>query len=213
MSIEHIKQLLIEQNILNQEGCIKLDLANISFPVKSKDIIGGALQEWFENWMLKNSILFTKPENSQEPPDFFLENGEHLEVKVFNADANPGFDIANFDAYTRSLLQHPERLDAHHLVFGYVSKNALFKITNFWVKKVWEMTGTSKLNVLALQVKQNSPVNIRPKDWRGKSELFSSRREFVIALDQALIKFHPERYIDWFSQVETAYREKTGNSL
>lgn len=213
MSIEYIKQLLIEQNILNQEGSIKLDLANISFPIKSKDIIGGSLQEWFENWMLKNGISFTKPQNSQEPPDFFLENGEHLELKVFNSDATPGFDIANFDAYTRSLLQHPERLDAHHLIFGYKSQGGFFKITDFWVKKVWEMTGTSKLNVLALQVKQSSPVNIRPKDWRGKSDIFLSRREFVIALDQALIKFHPTRYTHWLSQVETAYREKTGNPL
>lgn len=163
--------------------------------------------------MLKNKIIFTKPENTQEPPDFFLENGEHLEVKVFNSDATPRFDIANFDTYTRLLLQHPERLDAHHLIFGYSSENGLFRITDFWVKKIWEMTGSSEKNILTLQVKQQIPVNIRPKDWRTNSAVFTSRRNFVTALDLALKKFYPERYRNWFTQVEQAYQDKIGNSL
>jgi hypothetical protein len=148
---------------------VKFTLAGIDFPVLSKDIMGSVLQEWFENWMNQNKISFSKPTNTQEPPDFYLADGGHLEVKAFNFSANPGFDLANFDAYTRSLLLHPERLDADHLVFGYALEGDSVRIVDFWVKKIWEMAGVSAVNILSLQVKQGVPVNIRPKDWRTRS--------------------------------------------
>lgn len=213
MSIQQIVQLLNQQKIIGQQGIITFSLANISFPVTSKDIVGGVLQEWFENWMRASKIVFSKPANAQDWPDFYLGNQEHLEIKAFNYEASPGFDIGNFDAYTRSLLTHPERLDSDHLIFGYVSKNQAITIQSFWVKKIWEMTGPSATNHLSLQVKQKIPVNIRPKDWRGSSPLFTCRRDFVIALDNALRSFYPNRHQIWFVQVETAYMQKTGTHL
>jgi len=206
--------MLTQQNIKGQRGIISFDLAGIQFPVESRDIIGGVLQEWFENWMIQNNILFYKKSNTQDWPDFILSNNEHLEIKAFNYEANPGFDLANFDAYTRSLIEYPDRLDSDHLIFGYISKNKSVQIAEFWVKKIWEMTGPSPTNFLNLQVKQNNPTNIRPKDWRGKSPLFTCRRDFVLALDEALNHFNYSRYNgNWFSMIEESYQQKTNSRL
>lgn len=214
MSIDKIEQLLHKQKIKGKQGVISFDLAGISFPVISKDIVGGVLQEWFEKWMEANNIAFTKPLNPQEPPDFYLENNAHLEIKAFSFIDKPGFDIGNFDAYTRDVIQHPERLDSDHLIFGYQStKNNGVEISDFWIKKVWEITGPSDKNCLSLQVKQGIPVNIRPKDWRKNAPVFSSRKEFVMALSNALNQFYPVRYDGWYAKVENAYKKATKSPL
>lgn len=213
MTIQKIIQLLETQKIIGQQGNIKLEYADISFSLVTKDILGSVLQEWFEQWMKKNNIAFSKPENSQKSPDFFLKDGTGLEIKAFNDEANPAFDVANFDAYTRALLTEPERLDYSYLIFSYYSDGKHFSISNFWLKKVWEITGASKTNILNLQVKQGSPVNIRPKDWRSNKQLFNNRKEFVIALEKALLKFHPERSMQWLTTVEQSYKQKIGKNL
>lgn len=214
-SIDEIVSLLLVQKVKGSSGQVRFDLAGVSFPVVSKDIMGGVLQEWFENWMVKNHIKFSKPTNTQEPPDFYLADGSHLEVKAFNALANPGFDLANFDAYTRSLLIYPERLDANHLIFAYKLVGDSLQVVDIWLKKIWEMAGASDLNILSLQVKQGVPVNIRPKDWRTRDSSFGDRRLFVNSLHLALKKFYPERYKDneWLVAVQTVYQQKTGCSL
>ena len=85
---------------------------------------------------------------------------------------------------------------------------------DFWVKKIWEMAGSSDTNILNLQVKQNIPVNIRPKNWRSpRVELFETRREFVVALNAALQRFHPSRHPNWLNDVCSDYQRKTGQVL
>ncbi|MFZ1342289.1 hypothetical protein [Thiothrix eikelboomii] len=42
-----------------------------------------------------------------------------LAQKVKGSSGQVRFDLANFDAYTRALLTHPDRLDANHRVFAY----------------------------------------------------------------------------------------------
>ena len=221
MSIQQIVQLLNQQQIIGQQGVITFNLANISFPVTSKDIVGGVLQEWFENWMYCNQIQYSKKGNTQDWPDFYLGNGEHLEIKAFNHNATPAFDIGKFDAYIDSLLEYPSRLDSDHLIFSYTSMNGSIEIAEFWVKKVWQITGYSPTNCISLQVKKRGkpptetriPDNLRPVDWRGRSATFPCRRDFVTALDNALRLFYPYRYQNWFAQVETAYMQKTGTHL
>jgi hypothetical protein len=163
--------------------------------------------------MVQNAITFRKPDNTQEPPDFFLADDTHLEIKAFNYNANPGFDLANFNAYIRDLLCHPTRLDAEHLVFGYVVQDSHIIIREFWVKKIWQMAGASDRNHLSLQVKQGEPVNIRPKDWRNRDNSFANRSAFVAALDAAIQHFYPERTPQWLNDVTREYQQQTGNSL
>lgn len=213
--IQHIVQLLQEQNICKQSGEITFHFMKQDIPVVTKDVIGGVLQDWFGNWLKSNGIEWDNTGvHSQSWPDFILSDGEHLEFKSFDSDANPNFDLANFDAYTRSLLTHAERLDTDHLVFAYRLNENCVEIVDFWVKKIWEMTGSSPTNFLNLQVKQGSPINIRPKNWRSpRVETFESRLAFIRALNQALQHFHPNRHPNWLEDVCSDYRSKTGCDL
>lgn len=213
--IERITQLLREQNICHQIGEITFHFMEQDIPVITKDVIGGVLQDWLGNWLRENGIEWDNTGvHSQSWPDFVLANGEHLEFKTFDADASPNFDLANFDAYTRSLLTHSERLDTDHLIFAYQLTDNQVQIVNFWVKKIWEMAGPSDTNILNLQVKQNIPVNIRPKNWRNQRvKLFQTRREFVVALNDALQRFYPNRHPNWLNDVCTDYQRKTGQIL
>tara|TARA_B100000795_G_C22790710_1_gene436788 strand:+ start:392 stop:1039 length:648 start_codon:yes stop_codon:yes gene_type:complete len=215
MTPQQVYNLLDTNNITSKVGTLTFDLADISFTVQTKDVVGGILQEWFENFLSTNNVQFEKPHNSQEWPDLILlPQNEDLEVKAFNHAKSPGFDIANFDAYTRSLLEHPERLDTEHIIFAYESDGKNIQIKDFWLKKAWQMTGPSDTNYLNLQVKQNQPTNIRPKNWRSKrSVTFNSRREFVVQLNNALVRFYPDRHPNWFQQVESKYQQKVRQSL
>lgn len=151
--IKEIVDLLNRQNICSQTGTITFHFMEQDIPVVTKDVIGGVLQDWFGNWLHENNIHWNNSGvHSQNWPDFILPDKSHLEFKAFDTDASPNFDLANFDAYTRSLLEFPERLDVNHLIFGYQSTSNRVKIVDFWVKKIWEMAGPSEKNILNLQV-------------------------------------------------------------
>lgn len=215
MTPQQIYNLLHTKSITSQIGNLTFNLAGASFSVQTKDVVGAILQEWLENFLLMNNVQFTKPANTQDWPDLLLlPQNEDLEVKAFNNIKSPSFDIANFDAYTRSLLEYPERLDTEHIIFAYESNGSTIQVKDFWLKKAWQMTGPSDTNYLNLQVKQNLPTNIRPKNWRNNSVItFNTRRDFVVQLNNALIHFHPGRYQNWFQQVESEYQQKVGQPL
>ena len=102
---------------------------------------------------------------------------------------SPNFDVANFLAYCRSLIEKPHRLDAQYLIFEYDSENNGIVIKNVWLKQVWEITGASERSALKIQWKQNQAVNIRPAIWyssRSKYPPFTTRKEFVYALKKVL---------------------------
>lgn len=52
-------------------------------------------------------------------------------------------DVANFEAYCRYLKTQAYRLDSDYLIFAYDLTNYEFKIKKLWLKKVWEITGSS----------------------------------------------------------------------
>lgn len=210
--------LLKEQGLTSGQGNMSFNFLGIDIKITTKDVVGGVLQDWFSHWMTENNIAWQTGPHAQSWPDFILSNGEHLELKTFDGEASPNFDLANFDSYTRSLLTNPERLDTNHLVLEYTldMNSGTIKINKFWSKKIWEMTGPSDTNILNLQVKQNVPSNIRPKNWRSESnriEFFNSRLEFVTALSEALSRFYPDRHTNWLNDVQRKYQEVTGNPL
>ena len=204
-----LKKEILSKNI---KGHIYVDFAGLKYNIETKDVMGGLLQEWLEKWMINRNVKFTKPP-TQEFPDFILHDNSYLEVKSFDSNASPNFDVANFDAYTRSLLTCPQRLDADYLIFSYRLYPNYFEIENIWLKKVWEITGFSKKNCLNLQVKQEVPVNIRPKKWYGGADMFKNRKEFVDALNNASIKFERQKAQNWEQVVAEKYKEVTGHEL
>ncbi|OTG91763.1 hypothetical protein B9T24_15730 [Acinetobacter sp. ANC 4654] len=212
-----IVPLLQRQGLIGSSVTFAFTFLGVNVEISNKDVIGGLLEDWFGNWMTANNIGWNRPANRQKWPDFILANGKDLEFKSFDGTAAPNFDLANFNTYIRSLLTEPERLDTDHIIVEYsLASGGVVTITNFWVKKIWEMTGPSAKNILNLQVKDGVVTNIRPKNWRSSRAgmtFFTNRRDFVIALDQALTKFRPQTYPNWFTTVEQEYLLKTGQVL
>ncbi len=78
------------------------------------------------------------------PPDYFLEpektDSGLLEIKAFNDTATPAFDIADFTAYQRELLEKPYMLNVDYLIFAYTMSNeGVVSIAHIWLQKVWEI--------------------------------------------------------------------------
>jgi len=212
-SVQYIIDALNNSDVLEKKGQIVCDLAGIKFIVNNRDILGGIIQTWFDVWMTSKNIKHSSPENSQTWPDFYLDGNIHLEVKSFNYQEGPGFDIANFSSYIRSLTEQSERLNDSYLIFGYIFDGNNLSIKEYWLKNVWEITGPSEKHHLSLQVKQNRVSNIRPKDWRTNKSVFKNRRDFVIALSKAAEKFGFCNQTDWFNAVEKDFKNKTKSKL
>jgi hypothetical protein len=210
--------LLNDFKIKEQVGSVEITLGGISAKYNGKDAIGDLLQEWLGEWLIQKGLYFRQPNNTQAFPDFLLTesaNSGFLELKTFNADASPAFDIANFDSYCTSLLTIPERIDADYLILSYKMVDAQLSIDNIWLKKVWEITSPSGPDPIKLQVKRNQIYNIRPCTWYSnklKFEPFENKSDFLNAISETH-KLYPQcdQYKpDWLKIVKAKYLENTG---
>lgn len=195
-------KLLNDDQILTQKGRISFHLADIDIIVKQKDVVGNIMQEWLEGWLRHNDIAFAPNENTQMPPDFFLDPDDNrhnlLEVKAFNFKANPGFDIADFRMYEREIVKKPWMLDVTYLIFGYdMSDEGVVTIKRMWKQKVWELCrpmysgkGTKKTPwALNLQIKEGVVHKIRPGKWYGTSRTFNQftcLEDFLSAVEETV---------------------------
>lgn len=211
--------LLNEFKIKEQIGSVEIILGGISAKYNGKDAIGDLLQEWLGEWLKQKNFYFRTRVNTQEFPDFLLAEDDKsgfLEIKTFNANATPAFDIANFDSYNKSLLIKPERLDADYLIFGYKMEDSVLSVDNLWLKKVWEIAGTSGANPVNMQTKNSQPYNLRPIKWyakTAKNKPFANKTEFINAISQTLEKYShsTSSYSEnWLKNVKAKYFENTG---
>lgn len=213
--------LLNEFKIKEQIGSVEIVLGGISAKYNGKDAIGDLLQEWLGEWLRKKGVYFRQPINTQEFPDFLLTesaNSGFLELKTFNAEASPAFDIANFDSYCTSLLKIPERIEADYLIFSYKMINTELSIDNIWLKKVWEMTSPSGQDPIKLQVKRGQVYNLRPCTWHSKRlkyQPFTNKNDFLIAISKTHELYTQcEKYKEnWLETVMEKYLENTGIEL
>lgn len=133
--------------------------------------------------------------NTQVFPDFYL--GEHddrelLEIKSFDYNKAPNFDVAPFDAYVDSLSKKSYRVDADYLIFGYTLADGVITIREIWLKKIWEITCQSNMCALKVQQKRGKIYNIRPYNFKSMSrgfQPFASRRSFVDAIKLTLEQY------------------------
>ena len=142
---EIFNKLVNDDKILTQKGCITFTLGNIDIVVRQRDVVGNIMQEWVEGWLKKNGIDYALNDNTQMPPDFYLnpdnKKEELLEIKAFNYKAGPGFDIADFRMYEQEIAQKPWMLNVTYLIFGYeMSNDGVVTIKKVWMNKVWEMS-------------------------------------------------------------------------
>ena len=217
---ELFDELLNKFKIKEKIGNIQISLGGVSASYSSKDAIGELLQEWVKQFLISRNYYFRTRKNTQEFPDFILHNKKDyfLELKTFNSEASPAFDIANFDSYSTSLLEKPERLNSDYLILSYKMKNSVLSIDNLWLKKVWEISSPSGPNKIKLQVKRKQIYNIRPCTWYSKNlkyKPFKSRIEFVKGISE-VHQFYPQcnnyKY-NWFNKVSKTFLDNTGELL
>jgi len=214
--------LLNEFKIKEQIGSVEIILGGISAKYNGRDALGDLIQEWIGVWFNRNNLYFRTRANTQEFPDFLLAEDDKsgfLEIKAFNANASPAFDIANFNSYSKSLLVKPERLDADYLILSYKMIDAELSIHNIWLKKVWEIAGSSGADPINLQTKYSQPYNLRPIKWYGKTNKnkpFPDKLSFINAIAATHSKYahNSESYSEnWLETVKNKYFQNTGIKL
>ena len=223
--IDQLYGKLLSEEVIDSCGSIIFKLAKIETVISDSSVIGNIIQEWLKTFMDKHCIQYRVKQNTQEFPDFLMhdtdDTKELLEVKCFQK--SPNFDIANFDGYARSLLNHSYRLDARYLIFEYEMLDNHMKVKDIYLKYVWEIIGASGKSALKIQWKQKRPINIRPTNFRpnasrpSKYPPFTNRKDFVNALN-IVIQSEDAGVSDdiksnWRQRVSDNYRSFTGNDL
>lgn len=204
-AIEIYKKLVKDEGILTMhENMPCFGFGDMKVTIKKNATIEAIFKEWLEGWLKQNGIEYAPNDNTQMPPDVFLdpEDKKHnlMEVKAFNYAASPGFDIADFRMYEREIKEKPWMLDVDYLIFGYdMSKDGVVTVKNLWLKKVWEicrpmLSGRGKnktLWPLNLQIKQDVVHKIRPAKWygkQGKFKTFECMEDFLSAVEETVYK-------------------------
>ena len=223
-ALKVFEKLLDEDKLLEIEGQIKVFLGDVDIIVKQKDVVGNIIQEWLQGWMDKRGIEYALNDNTQMPPDFFLNPDDKttdlLEVKAFNRSASPGFDIADFRMYEEEIIEKPYMLNVDYLIFGYdMSDDGVVTIKDLWLKKVWEITRRMDGWSINLQVKQGVVHKIRPGVWYsdrpGNIPMFKCIEDFIAAIEEAVYqnpKTH-ESAATWKKNFIDSYRKFYGVKL
>ena len=222
-------KLVNEDGILQLEGQIKFYLGDVNIIVKQRDVVGNIMQEWLQGWLDKRGIEYAPSENTQMPPDFFLNPDDKtknlLEVKAFNRNRGPGFDIADFRMYEEEIINKPYMLNVDYLIFGYdMSDDGIVTIKQVWQKKVWEMSRPMKSGnnktiwPINLQIKEGTVHKMRPAKWYGKAtsfSIFENMEDFLAAMEETMYKNKDTRddAPDWLQKVLDSYEKHYGVRL
>lgn len=229
-TVEDIYEKLVNvDKILTLKGKITFQLGEIGITIRKRDVVGNVMQEWVEAWLKHNQIEYALDDNTQMPPDFYLDPDDRtknlMELKTFNIEGAPGFDIADFHMYEQEIAQKPWMLDVTYLIFGYkMSEDGVVTIEKVWKKKVWEMsrpmrTGSSKVfYAINLQIKKGTVHKIRPAKWYAESskfKIFENKEDFLSAMEDAIYQNPDTRpeYYTWRGEVSQNYKKHYGEEL
>lgn len=206
-------------NVKGKQGSIYFNLAGVCLKVDGTDTVGKTIQEWLKEYLKTKNTYFREPANTQAFPDFFLseKNDENLlEIKSFHYTKTPAFDIANFDSYCAKIEFEPYCLYADYLVFGYEMINGNISIEDIWLKKIWEIAGTSARFPLKTQVKRDVIYNIRPNSdfKKGKPSVFKNEKDFLIAVEGTIRKYKGNsRAREWKNNFCENYKNHFGKEI
>ena len=168
LTVEDIYNKLVnDDKILTKKGRITFNLGDIDIVVKQRDVVGNIMQEWVEGWLQKNGIDYALNDNTQMPPDFYLnpDNKKEglMEIKSFTG--SPNFDVAAFRSFINLVIEKPWKLHSKHLLIKYKMENGIVTVEQFWLKNLWEICSTSSAWPVKVQYKNKVIVNIRPSVW------------------------------------------------
>lgn len=219
---ELYNKLVDDYKIIGEKGVINFTLKDLKIAIETKDTVGNLLQEWLKAWFFYMHIDFEENSNSQKFPDFYLntENKKTglLEIKCFDWDRGPGFDLANFDSYCNSLLKDAYRIDSDYLIIAYQMQGSSLSIKNIWLKKIWELSCPSGTYPIKVQEKKDVIYNLRPGIWyseRTSFKPFASKEKFLLALNETRYQYPQTRHTNahWLQNVLKNYMEHTGIEL
>lgn len=221
---EVFDRLVNVDKIKTVEGQIRFFLGDVDIVVKQRDVVGNIIQEWLEGWLVKNGIDFAPNTNTQMPPDIFLDPNDKkhnlLEVKAFNRDATPGFDIADFKAYIREIVEKPYMLHSQYIIFGYrMSDDGIVTIKDLWLKNIWEITRSSDKWAINVQYKNKIINKIRPCTWyttkKTKYPIFESLEHYLSAIEETMYRYPDTRdqAVGWKEKMEKSYKNFYGKII
>lgn len=221
MTAEQLYYRLIDLNLSESTGKITFNLAGVSVDIDTTDTVGIILQAWLKQYMINNDIFFLEPSNTQAFPDFYLDEEippyPMLEVKAFNYDRTPAFDIANFGSYCTSVCKKPFILDADYLIFGYTMDDyGNISIERIWLHKIWEIAGDSRYYPLKTQVKRGMIYNIRPNSSFKSNQPgpFTCKEDFLNAIYLTLLKYRGRSVANmWITKLSRNYYRFYGYEL
>lgn len=214
-------KLINEDKIKTVKGQIRFHLGDVSIIVKKKDVVGNILQEWLEGWLIAKEIEFESNPNTQMPPDIYLNPSDYtsnlLEIKAFNREINPAFDIADFKAFVKELIEKPYHLDTDFLIFGYIMDEATgdIIIKDLWLKKIWEITKTMNNWPITVQYKNGILQKMRPGNWftgRRNVKVFESKEDYLAAFEETIYQ-NPETHsqgAQWRNKFKRSYKNHYG---
>ena len=217
-------ELLNVDRITTLAGLIEFHMGDVSIRVKRKDVVGNILQEWLEGWLDARNIDFIPNPNTQMPPDIFLDTQDItrglLEVKAFNREGNPGFDIADFKTFVNELIEKPYHIETDYLIFGYIMDESTGTVTvkDLWLKKVWEITKPMSTWPLTVQYKNNILHKIRPGNWfseRAGGKVFENMEDFLSAFEETIYQNVETRQSasQWKNKFLKSYRKHYGHDI
>jgi type II restriction enzyme len=219
---EVYRKLIEEDKITSVEGQIRFFLGSVDIIVKQRDVVGNIIQEWLEGWLKQNNIWYANNPNTQMPPDIFLDSDhtkDLLEVKAFNSCASPAFDIADFKAYVREIVDKPYMLHTKYIIFGYnMSDDGIVTIKNLWLKNIWEISRSSNNWPINVQYKNGVIQKIRPATWYSESKrfpLFERLEDYLSALEETMFMYPDTHNIakNWRKNMQEAYKAHYGITL
>lgn len=225
MTSKEVYDLLLDTyKIKTHTGQITFKMIDVDIIVKRKDVVGNIVQEWLEGFLRDKDIDFDPNPNTQMPPDIFLDTSDHkkdlLEIKAFNYESSPAFDIADFKAFVNELIEKPYHLDTDFLIFGYVMNEETgdVKIKELWLKKLWEITRPMDNWPITVQYKNGILQKMRPGNWytsRKNFKIFESKEDFLSAFEETVYQ-NPEtrsQAAQWKNKFLRSYKNCYGVTL
>lgn len=227
MTAQEIYETLVNRDgIKSATGQISFNLCDITVIVTSKDIVGGAIENWVNEWLIQNNVDFKFNAITQSKPDLYLdpdnEKNNLLEVKAFNREKGPAFDLADFAGFADELIHKPYLLDLDCLIFGYEMDGATgdIKVKDVWLKKIWQLAATSGEWPLKVQGTKDKSVikKVRPGTWYSRSarfKCFESKLDFLSAYEQTYFDYQATRAkaSNWKFQLKQSYKNHYGEEL
>ena len=212
-------ETLLKKDVLHKGGNITISISDIPKISHTRDIIGNCIQEWLPQWFEDNGLNLEANTATQKFPDFIAhfdndkEKSKAVDIKCWNYQQSPSFDIANFDSFYNVVYDNPAKIFAKYLTIGYTPTQHGFRIDYVNLLNLWDIVGKASKYPLSLQVKRGRPYAIRPINFAKCTEkAFKNPLALIQAVKDARLIFPSDTASydpdDWYNKVKETVDEQ-----